>query len=145
MVGHGEDFVKTFFQRTIYNLDCYYQLNRHDNKNYPYEVTQLVNSFLGLIVFVNEDRRKIGDNFYDKVKGKIEIWTYTDKHNSKAFLRHLRNSIAHKGLSETVDEENTIIALTFEDKYRGNEFKITLFVEEIRELISEIKNEILSD
>jgi hypothetical protein len=142
---YGENFVQEFFKRTLYNLKCYDELHKEDNQKYPNNVTQLINSFLGLIVFVREDNLNLTNEIYENFKDKIQIWKYEKNPDTHELLRHLRNSTAHGRLKEKIDNHNNIIGLTFKDKIPKDEeykFEMELSVKEIRKMIDLINKEI---
>ena len=84
------------------------------NNNGVFEVTQLINSFLGLIVLPNEKFKKWDEKKNENMR-KIEkkIWdmlrvcskehryfnSYPDNNNAKImeFINHLRNAVSHSG------------------------------------------------
>lgn len=81
----GKDFVSDFAERTLANLD---NIENDNSNSEKYEVTQLINSLLGLIVFPKE--RNVAD---DKcVKNLIP---YIIKTNDYSLIQHMRNSISH--------------------------------------------------
>lgn len=143
-----EDLVKDFFNRTLINLELYEKLNKQSPDDYPYEVTQLINSFLGLIVFVSEKCREkyktsAGEAFsemilsysnnytvnfskeiYEKFEDKINS-TYPNDKNAVGFLQHLRNSVSHCRLEMKPDHKNLseIGSIRFEDQLELNKEK----------------------
>lgn len=97
-----EDVIRDFAQRTKTNLDAIDRLRANGQE--VYEVTQLVNSMLGLLVFPRE-------NFYDRIpdvsleKLRLDGWPipevrgqFQQVSNLKELLRCLRNAIAHFNL-----------------------------------------------
>lgn len=103
------EFVKDFAQRTKQN---YNSLAKGQ-----YEVTQLINSAVGLLIIPNQkmfnkiEDSIISEELFDRVKGCIIQNTYAEAMNLKQFTRHLRNSIAH-GNMEFVAEQNSITGKT---------------------------------
>jgi hypothetical protein len=148
MGSYGADFVKEFFKRTLYNLKCYDTLHKEDPEKYPNNVTQLINSFLGLLIFVKEDNINLSDRIYENFKNKKMEWTYAEDKNTKAFIRHLRNAIGHRRIIEKTNKQNEIIGLNFKDQKKQNKkiykFEIDLSVKEIRKIIDLIDKDMKS-
>ena len=120
MGSYGKNFVKEFFKRTLYNLKCYDAFHKEDPEKYPNNVTQLINSFLGLLIFVKEDNINLSDRIYENFKSKKMEWTYAEEKNTKSFIRHLRNAISHRRIKEKVDDQKEIISITFKDQKNQN-------------------------
>lgn len=104
MVEYG-DLVKDFTSRTKVNLEFIKQSISEGNE--VYEVTQLINSMLGLLVFPQQE-------FYDKIPEtpladlKDLGWpvprvrgNYPQADNLKVLARYLRNGISHFNLRFT--------------------------------------------
>lgn len=140
---------KSFVCRTKYNLNLYRKYKSGDkSKEFEYEVTQLINSFLGLIIFVKElDRSKsielekfVTDNFPDE-------WNYIIKqeqetHNFENYLKHIRNAISHPNKKLIVSASNDdISSITFKDFNDSSDiFETTLSLEKIDELVELLSN-----
>ena len=109
-----EHFVTDFIQRTLKNLEEINKIAESDSNTEAkaYEVTQLINSILGLIIVPFEkysdvmDKGLQGDGFDKMVvsMGNIRLYTNypTDRNNHGElrvfnFIRHLRNAFAHLG------------------------------------------------
>ena len=142
------DFSKEFFKRTIYNLELYSK-NSTTSEEFKYEVTQLINSLLGLIVFVKEDKLDIR---YINLKDIVEIdpivWKYCDRKggrleekNFSNFLKHLRNAIAHKRLVIKSNEKE-IYSVVFVDEYKNNKFKVELNIDQIYNLVDKLSESV---
>lgn len=91
MYASGTEFVKDFVTRTKEN---YAML-----KNGPYEVTQLINSAIGLL-FIPKENMHITDDLVDaallkQMIGCVKNNTYPETLNLYQLIRHLRNGIAH--------------------------------------------------
>jgi hypothetical protein len=68
---------KDFFCRTLHNLKIYREENKKDVKTFEYEVTQLINSFLGLIIFVKANKIKGNSVLEHFVKNNLPSqWNY---------------------------------------------------------------------
>lgn len=147
-----EIFVKEFGNRTIHNLNIIKDKKKADlakNKRYDkveknnYEVTQLLNSLLGLLVIPFEryknskdkDLMKMEDtthynrirHFIDKLRKSNRLYNdyppNIDKYGEVCnFIRHLKNSLSHSGnqrigfcpIRET-DKDETIEEIIFSD------------------------------
>ena len=116
MSGYNmEYFISDFAKRTKMNLEIINEIAASSFQGRKaYEVTQLINSFLGLVVLPNEkfknwekkkspDMKSTEDKIWDLLK-KCEsdhryFNTFSDKDSKKAlsFINHIRNSISHSG------------------------------------------------
>ena len=143
-----ELFIKDFVVRTNRNLE--YIEEKKENGDEVYEVTQLVNSFLGLIVFpkekAGEQIRRISDiqTIIDDIEFEVRRNTYSYKRrdiNLKNFLYHIRNAIAHGGVEFFHDESNEIHSISFYDYIRNKRgtirenFYIVMDISQIREFV----------
>ncbi len=81
----GKDFVSDFASRTLMNIKKIENMKDDDGERY--EVTQLINSLLGLIVFPNE--------YGISGVGLNSLKPYIIHDNGKSLLRNLRNAIGH--------------------------------------------------
>lgn len=145
---------KDFVCRTKHNLKLYKEHKQNKLQGFDFEVTQLVNSFLGLIVFVKEIGVKNNKDLEDfLIHNQPNKWNYKyenektkifedEKQTFKNYLRHLRNAIAHPDEKLSVKANDTkhgnkISEITFEDfnKNKSNNFKTTLTIEQIEKLI----------
>lgn len=81
----GKDFVSDFAERTLANLE---KIEKEKSDDAKYEVTQLVNSLLGLIVFPKE--REVTDD-----KCVKNLVPYIIKTNNYSLIQHMRNAISH--------------------------------------------------
>lgn len=148
-------FVEEFFERTLKNLEYYTEKDRSNSEKCFYEVTQLINSLLGLIVFIKEKNgQSLPNSIYERFKEKFEeestegLWDYRDKQEnpevktSRTLIRHLRNAIAHARI-EAKGNGKDIGSIKFKDKNGTSEFEMELSIEEIRELINMIKDEVV--
>jgi len=100
-----EDLVKDFVDRTTFNLNLV--RDKVTNGEEGYEVTQFINSLLGLLVFPQQ-------TFYDKIPEtpladlEKDGWpiprirgNYPQVSNLKELTKYLRNCIAHFNLQFT--------------------------------------------
>lgn len=142
------NYVQEFFERTLYNLELYYEYHERSKEIFKYEITQLINSLLGLVVFVKEDGVVFNSITLAEIKVENEItWNYCHRDggrfedkNFKNFLRHIRNAISHKNLTIKSNNENEIDSIVFKDKDRNNVFEVTFTIMEIRNLIDRLSH-----
>jgi hypothetical protein len=110
-----EYFISDFAERTKTNLEIINEIaasSFRDRK--AFEVTQLINSFLGLVVLPNEKFKNWEKKKSPEMKStEDKIWnllkkcesdhryfnTFSDKDSRKAqsFIKHIRNSVSHSG------------------------------------------------
>ena len=93
-----ETFIKDFAERT--------KANYQKHQKGPYEITQLINSMVGLLI-IPEQRLydKISDSLIDecllnKLKAPtcLKQYTYPNRLDLRQICRHLRNAIAHSNI-----------------------------------------------
>ena len=108
-----EYFISDFAQRTKTNLEIINEMEELSPQK-PYEVTQLINSLLGLVVLPYEKFK----NWEEKKNNAMEaveknIWdlleaceadnryfnSFDDRHSKKVleFINHIRNAVSHSG------------------------------------------------
>lgn len=102
-----KDKEKDFIKRTTANLKFIQKCVKEEDGQELYEVTQLVNSLVGLLIVPQQKFfRNINDNYIQqdtlyKLKSCIEENTYKEKdgtdeiENLSTILRHMRNALAH--------------------------------------------------
>lgn len=96
MYAKGNDFIKDFATRTKANIE--------ELQGSPYEVTQLINSMVGLLIIPEQKQfKKIVDSLvetdlWNQIVNCITVNTYTTSINLQQICRHLRNSIAHSSI-----------------------------------------------
>lgn len=109
--------VRSFARRTLHNLSLFPESNASDAgrgqtqkeqvEKEQYEVTQLINSLLGLIVFPQEDfsKKLLDKKLVDVEAAKafsIKVDTYEEKcDNLPRLIYHIRNSVSHMRLHFT--------------------------------------------
>lgn len=109
-----QQFLKDFVERTKTNLKIIQEQSKHHDEGY--EVTQLINSCLGLIVFVNEDKsnfeateisydalvetqKEHAFSFNDSTTLiKYKEFPVTNRDTQKSTLEHIRHSLAHSNI-----------------------------------------------
>lgn len=170
-----DDYVKEFICRTQMNYFMIQNLIGHDketeishlkeimaNNEFEYqkcyEVTQLINSFLGLLVFPKEKyfnflSRKNNDfthtptlkKLANKSINKNYINTYKDNRCERNVIRHLRNAVCHRRLTIyplTHNKSTEIQKIKFEDistqkGYEG-EFSLIINIDDLEKIVLEL-------
>lgn len=170
-----DDYVKEFICRTQINYFMIQNLIGHDketeiihlkeimaNNEFAYqkcyEVTQLINSFLGLLVFPKEkyfnflSNRK--NNFSnvptlkrltDKTYNKVYISTYRETRCERNVIKHLRNAVCHDRLMIhplTHNASTEIKAIQFEDEdiredHKGK-FSLIINIDDLEKILLEL-------
>ena len=101
---YDEDFLKDFSKRTFENLKIV--CNRKDGKeNLGYEVTQLVNSFIGLLIFPQQG---LFDEWEQQnipfPNARLEEIANGKSDSYFEMLRRLRNAVTHKNMKPYPEE-----------------------------------------
>lgn len=123
--------VQDFAKRTLANLK-FIEAAKNEQEADVFEVTQLVNSLLGLLVFPKEEFwNQIKDQSLDNIPGAKELKghiTSTYKKNDgeedegtshlKPFIRHLRNGVSHFRVAFKDNEQHEITGLVIRDEYK---------------------------
>ena len=118
------DLNDKFIARTQKNLEAIERLKREDVE--VYEVTQLLNSMLGLLIFPKE-------RFFEKIQNKRwdmmvkEEWPlpsedYSHVSDLKQLITNMRNAVAHCNI-ELIPEHGEIISIEFRDYPWGDNHK----------------------
>ena len=116
------EFTKDFVERTLENLKYIEEAEKEGRSTY--EVTQLINSFLGLIVFPQEqDEEKIrkveiDQKIIDDLSSGVMENTYTGQHkkvNLESTVYHFRNANSHGHVEPHADRNKEISVLYFHD------------------------------
>ena len=147
MEYNKQDFLSDFINRTLTNLEYIQQAEKQGKT--VYEVTQLVNSCLGVIVFLQQ----YGDGLItdadicpillQDLQNSITTNTYKrnrKKTNFNNILYHLRNALSHGKLDFTNEEHDgkmQISSIKFTDtdiKDKNQKFIITLNIAQIEQL-----------
>lgn len=140
-----DEFTKDFAARTLENLN--YIETAEKNGETTYEVTQLINSFLGLIVFPQEQneervgRVSIDPKIIDDLHLDVTENTYTGRHkevNLQNLIYHFRNAISHGHIEPHADKDKKIFGLEFYDCNPYNkkeEFRIKVEISLLREFV----------
>jgi len=151
MYAKEGEFVKDFAKRTRKNLEYM--------KNCEYDVTQLINSSVGLIILPKEEHliciadNMIGDDLYNEMVKCIKVNTY-EKCNLSEIVRHIRNAIAHnriefKAEKESIGKIGKIEEIIIKDhryrnKYReAADFKMIITIELLYEFFCAFSNAVI--
>lgn len=116
------EFTRDFAARTLENLN-YIETAEKNGEN-TYEVTQLVNSFLGLIVFPQEQDKQrvrkvsINPKIINSLCAGVMENTYTGQYeevNLESIVYHFRNAISHGHIEPHADGYGEISRIEFHD------------------------------
>lgn len=179
-VGYNTNsFEREFAKRTLANLKfiereverLHEQGVEDKDISHVFEVTQLINSFVGLLIFPKESYymnvryydKFISDEANDIIRelnrnpNKFRSsYQYTDKRgdnqrerlSAKTLARHFRNAVAHNHLSilpKSLNNDSIITGVEFSDNDdNGYEFWLSLDVNEIKILLVALCELILS-
>lgn len=146
--------VRDFAQRTRHNLEFVRQAHRRDPTS-VYEVTQLINSMLGLLVF---PRERYVDSIPDKTLAELmaDGWPipkvvdgFSQVPNLNQLFRVLRNSISHCNI-EFISDSRTLElkGLTVWNTHPRNgntTWKATLTLEQLEELTDRFLDMLLNE
>ena len=152
-----EYFIKDFAKRTKFNLNY---IKDHSKKDGPYEVTQMINSLLGIVILPVEKYKgsrirppKEDQEEFNKHKDAIKKImnkckndnryrsTYYDKDDPIKFIKHIRNAVSHCGkyglhfypLTESDENVSSIIFYDI-DELNDSEFCIQLTIGELDDI-----------
>lgn len=133
-----EDFIVDFAKRTLTNYQEYKKTHQQ------YEVTQLINSSIGLLIIPQQriiQKLSNDDSIFSDDLLKILIPSIKQgKKTEIDILRHMRNSISHSNLKIHAKEDNNeISSITFIDK-RANKitFEMEISVETLEKLFLDL-------
>lgn len=140
-------FVKDFVLRTKENIRC---------GNHPYEVTQLVNSLVGLLILPKERYyANIQDDMIDaellaSIRSRVTINNPHRRCSLKYIVRRMRNAIAHFHIVCKADKHthriDTIVFSDFDESNNGQtpNFEISIpvnlmksFIEHFSEVVAQ--------
>ena len=116
-----EEFVADFVRRTKENIKC---------GCHPYEITQRINSLVGLLILPKEryydhiDDSMISPKLLAALMQGIKIPNNVSKLDLKSIVRRMRNAIAHFHIKCKADKYTHLIDhIVFEDFNSGNTSK----------------------
>ena len=132
MPATEKEFIRDYIERT--------KLNYERLKAGPYEVTQLINSAIGLLIIPEQKLYdKITKQLLNELIVHIQINTYDKQPNLKIIARHLRNSVAHARLELKAQEQPEfdkpllIESVIFRDEDGEKSFQIELPIETLEQ------------
>lgn len=124
-----KEFVADFVRRTKENISCGY---------HPHEITQLINSLVGLLILPKEryydniQNDMIERQLLNELRQCIDIPSENRRHNLRFIVRRMRNAISHFHIECKVDKDTRqidhIIFMDFSDGNIGNspDFQMTI-------------------
>ena len=136
----NKDLIKIFAKRTLKNLNAIEKLKKQNAQ--VYEVTQLINSILGIMIFPRErDLTKIPNKTYIELRN--EGWPAINTTNQFAQIKSLddltrrfRNSIAHCNI-EFINHKKKIVGLRLWNMDREMKRKVweaELSIQDLRDI-----------
>ena len=120
-----QDLVRDFAYRTRVNLNTLRELQKAKSKSEVYEVTQLINSMLGLLIF---PQQRFVESIPQKSLRELdgEGWpipvvegSYPQVDNLRELVRYLRNGVAHCNLEFLSDGNGEIVGLRIWNTRKG--------------------------
>jgi len=145
-----KNLVTDFIERTQQNLKVIEEINKKDLLP-VYEVTQLINSLLGLLVFPCE-------SYYDQIpeiplaqlvqKGWIiprVSGKFQQVENLRELMRYLRNSIAHTNIRFLSDGHELTGITLWNCRNREKNWQVNKTLPELKSLTSQFVDLLLSD
>jgi HEPN pEK499 p136 len=140
-------FVKDFAERTVANLRIIRDSKKEDDNRF--EITQLINSLLGLIVFPHEKLDSdIPQHSFDRLESmgwplfKVEPGDdNTGCNNLRLLIENLRNGIAH-GKFDFYGQKH-IESVTITNDWNGKRWKGTIGVGNLRRFVESFATELV--
>ena len=136
-------FVKDFILRTKENLCC---------DMHPYEITQFVNSLVGLLVlpkekyYSNIQNSMVDPKLLEEINLRIIVGRSNKYYNLKQIVRHMRNAISHFHLECKADlnshEIDRIIFSDYDAEGETLRFQIDLSVDLVRKFVDQFSDAI---
>ncbi|MBS1723479.1 MAG: hypothetical protein JSS66_11055 [Armatimonadetes bacterium] len=120
----------TLIERSMFNLTFIEQ--RADDQNGPYDVTQLINTLLLVLVVPNATwLNKVDETPISQVSGFEGIRVVKGDTTLRQVLRRVRNGVAH-GSFKFIGTKNQITSIVVKDL---NAFEAEVSVSELRKLV----------
>lgn len=146
------NLVKDFAQRTKANLELLRRLQREHPELEIYEVTQLMNSLLGLLVF---PRERYFDHIPATPLSELQaagwpiprvVGQFPQVENLNDLIRYLRNAVAHCNIEFLADADGQLAGLRVWNYWHGKmTWKAELTLPEIEELVDRFVDQILDE
>ena len=132
--GNNREKLFALVKRTKENLEWYYQ------ENYKFEVTQTINSMLGMIVIPCEKGfpNEVDEMMFEEIDPDMvlrEVYDEAEYGSFQDFLIHLRNAVSHGGI-EFMEPEDKIKQVWFKSSgYRRENHCSKFSVEQLHYFI----------
>jgi hypothetical protein len=149
-----DDLLRDFARRTRRNLEELRTLQRSNPKAEVYEVTQLVNSMLGLLVFpqqlyINRIPKTPLSDLVSKGWAIPEVrGNYPQVENLNQLVRYLRNAISHCNLEFLSDGDGNIRGLTVwntNPRTKAITWRAELTVDDIEKIANKFTDLLIDD
>ena len=134
-----EKLLADFAERTLHNLRLIREIEKAQPERKAFEVTQLINSLLGLLVFPKENYLdQVPDKTIDELKA--EGWPipdvsaeYNQAKGLKDFVRLMRNGVAHFNVEFLSSQRNEITGIRIWNinRQREKDWEAELTLEDI--------------
>ena len=135
------EFYRDFFLRTLANLKQIEKIAKEGSAP-AYEVTQLVNSLLGLVVFVREEM-KGGLKLVKKKFPQLPSPYIPEKGPPAKCLGeqiyHVRNAVAHAGVEAISNNKRLITGLRFTNQFNGKTWVLTFTLQNLKDFVKAIE------
>lgn len=146
-MGVYTEFVRDFAKRSRENLEHVEAEKRHGGEFH--EVTQLINSLLGMLVFIQEEE-SLPNVRVECIQDFPSITTIDgdQKGELRMLIKALRDAVAHGQIKELSEDGETIAGFTFwttqtrVEKPRPVVWKVALTLENIRWIANYLTNRI---
>jgi hypothetical protein len=151
-----ENLIHDFANRTLANLDTLKRVKASGEHGPVYEVTQLVNSLLGLLVF---PQQKFVEAIPQRTIAELEAegWpipkvsaNFQQARDLRELVRYLRNAIAHCNVEFTVNDRDEIDGISLwnekidDNKRKQINWKAKLLVIELERIVEKFIALVLS-
>lgn len=124
--------IRSFAERTLVNLKF---IEQHHRTSDVYEVTQLINSMLGLFIFPKET---FWENLKDLPLNEIplKLSRHATPKNFKDLIRLMRNSFSHFNLELYPENEEIYAIRMFNINKQGHKtWQATITIHQLREFV----------
>lgn len=136
------DLLKDYTRRTRKNLEYIEKMVQENPEAELFEVTQLVNSLLGLLVFPFEKMRdKIPDTNLAELKEQgwsvpRIVGRFPELNTLKDLVRYLRNAVAHFNMDFMPDHQGMIEGVRVWNRYQGQvTWRAEMNIRELRDIV----------
>lgn len=111
------NFIKDFAVRTQFNVDF---IERNATNNGPYEITNMINSLLGTLVFIKE-RHLFLLRDIDIDMDNDNLLIIKDINNDTSFINivfHMRNAVSHHNIGPVYNHDEISHFIFLDKNYR---------------------------